>query len=60
MQKFISYEKLSKRKKRELERKRRSTWGGFNPVTRKPPISRAYRRLKAKAEQRALRQKSRL
>ena len=37
MEKFIPFEKLSKKKKRELMTKRRGTWGGLNPVTRKPP-----------------------
>ena len=36
MEKFIAYEKLSKKKKRELDAKRRGSWGGVNPVTRKP------------------------
>ena len=47
MEKFIPYEKLSKKKKRELDAKRRGSWGGLNPVTRKPENSRAYNRPKA-------------
>ena len=35
MKKFVPYEKLSKSKKRELDRKKRVTWGNLNPVTRK-------------------------
>ena len=35
MKKFVPYEKLSKSKKRELDRKQRVTWGNVNPVTRK-------------------------
>lgn len=35
MKKFVPYEKLSKSKKRELDRKKRVTWGNVNPVTRK-------------------------
>ena len=31
MEKFIPYEKLSKKKKRELDRKARGTWGGAEP-----------------------------
>ena len=38
MEKFIPYEKLSKKKQRELDLKRRGSWGGLNPVTRKPMI----------------------
>ena len=44
MEKFIPYEKLSKKKKRELDAKRRGTWGALNPVTRKSPDPRAYNR----------------
>ena len=46
MEKFISYEKLSKQKQRELQKQRRGTWGALNPVTRKPPKSKAYNRKK--------------
>ena len=48
MEKFISYEKLSKKKKRELNAKRRNTWGELNPVTRRPENSKAYNRRKAR------------
>ena len=33
MKKFVQYEKLSKSKKRELDRKKRVTWGNVNPGT---------------------------
>ena len=46
MEKFIPYEKLSKKKQRELNARKRSTWG-INPVTRKPPNPKAYNRRKA-------------
>lgn len=42
--KVIPLEKLSKRKKRELAAKQRGSWGGVNPVTRKPPLSSSYQR----------------
>lgn len=48
MEKFIPFKKLSKKKKRELMTKRRGTWGGLNPVTRKPPNPKAYNRKKAR------------
>lgn len=48
MEKFVPYEKLSKKKKRELDSKRRGTWYGLNPVTRKPENSKAYNRRKAR------------
>lgn len=44
MEKFIPYEKLSKKEKRKADAARRSTWGQLNPVTRKPQNSRAYNR----------------
>ncbi len=48
MEKFIAYEKLSKKKQREQNAKRRSSWGGVNPVTRKPANPKAYNRAKAR------------
>lgn len=48
MEKYIPYEKLSKKKKRELDRKSRGTWT-MSPVTRKPPNPKAYNRQKARA-----------
>ena len=48
MEKFIPYEKLSKKKQRELDRKRRSTWGSLNPVTRNAANPKAYNRQKAR------------
>ncbi len=48
MEKFIPYAKLSKKKQRELDRKRRGTWGSLNPVTRKPANPKAYNRQKAR------------
>ena len=46
MGKFIPYEKLSKKKKRELDAARRETWN-LNPVTRRPENPKAYNRRKA-------------
>ena len=48
MEKFIPYEKLSKKEKRKIDQARRQTWGELNPVTRKPENSRAYNRNKAR------------
>lgn len=44
MDKYIPYEKLSKKEKRKLDSKKRNTWGALNPITRKPENSRAYNR----------------
>ena len=47
MEKFIPYEKLSKKEKRRLDSRRRKTWGEMSPVTRKPENPRAYNRKRA-------------
>lgn len=44
MKKFVPYEKLSKSKKRELDRKKRVTWRNVNPVTRKVESKKHYKR----------------
>ena len=46
MKKFTPYEKLSKKKKRELDAGRRTVWA-ISPVTRKPENPKAYSRKKA-------------
>lgn len=48
MEKFIPYEKLSKRRRQEINAKRRGGWGALCPVTRKPPDPKAYNRKKAR------------
>ena len=53
MEKFIPYEKLSKKEKRKLDLAKRQTWGELNPVTRKPVNSKAYNRNKARNWNRA-------
>ena len=47
MEKFIPYEKLSKKNQRELNAARRGTWT-INPVTRKPANPKAYNRKTAR------------
>ncbi len=49
MEKFIPYEKLSKKKQRELNAKKRGTWGDLNPVTRRSENPKAYNRRAAQA-----------
>lgn len=49
MEKHVSYEKLSKKKQRELNNQRRITWS-MNPVTRRPDNPKAYNRRKALRE----------
>ena len=48
MEKFIPYEKLSKKERRKRDAKGRTTWGALNPVTRKPENAKAYNRRKAR------------
>lgn len=47
MEKFIPYDKLSKKEKRKMNLAKRQTWGDLNPTTRKPDVSKAYNRRKA-------------
>ena len=47
MEKFIPYEKLSKKEKRKIDKAQRQTWNSLNPVTRKPTNSKAYNRRKS-------------
>ena len=54
MEKFIPYEKLSKKEKRKMDLAKRQTWGELNPVTRKPENSKAYNRKKPQAWKREL------
>ena len=51
MEKFIPYEKLSKKKRRELDRRKRSDWGEIKPVSRKIESGKIYKRKKAKPEE---------
>lgn len=48
MEKFIPFEKLSKKMQRGLTAQKRGTWGGLNPVTRKSENPKAYNRKKAR------------
>ena len=54
MEKFIPYEKLSKKEKRKIDLAKRQTWGELNPVTRKPVSSKAYNRRKSQNWKREL------
>ncbi len=47
MKKFIPYEKLSKKKRRELDAARRGVWA-LSPVTRRPANPKAYDRRAAR------------
>lgn len=47
MNRFIPYEKLSKKKKKELDNAKRGSWHGVNPVTRRAESKKTYHRKKA-------------
>lgn len=50
MERFISYEKLSKKEKRIRDALKRGTWGPLSPCARRPANSRAYDRNKVRRE----------
>ena len=51
MEKFIPYEKLSKKEKRKRNAARRNTWGALSPVTRRPESPKAYKRKKLRIDE---------
>ena len=46
MERFIAYEKLSKKEKKKVDSRKRKTWGNLNPVTRKSTNQKIYNRKK--------------
>lgn len=50
MEKFVSIDKMSKKKRMEYFRKQRKDWGGLSPVTRCPDKKGSYIRAKEKAK----------
>lgn len=48
MKNFIPFEKMSKKKKREINNMRRNGWGNFDPITRVTQDSTKYSRVKSK------------
>ncbi len=47
MEKFIPFEKLSKKKQKELNKAKRNTWGMTNPVTKRSENKKTYNRKKS-------------
>ena len=47
MEKFIPFEKLSKKEQRKRSAQRRGSWQGIRPVTRRAENPKAYNRRKA-------------
>lgn len=48
--KFVSRDKMSKKDRKELDSKKRNTWGSTNPVTKVHPNKKAYDRKRDKKE----------
>jgi hypothetical protein len=44
---YVSYGKLSKKKRREIDQGKRVTWGNVSPVTKKVTSEKVYDRKKA-------------
>ena len=44
MEKFVPYEKMSKKDKRKIDQMRRGSWGDVNPVSRKAESKKVYNR----------------
>ena len=47
MEKFVPFEKLSKKEQRRRDRAKRGEWGPLSPVTRRSANPKAYNRRKA-------------
>ena len=52
MEKFIPYEKLSKKEKRRRDAEKRGSWMGINPVTRQSENPKAYNRARVRQSER--------
>lgn len=52
--KFIPKEKLSKKKRRELDNQKRNSWGEIKPVTRLVESKKRYNRQREKVKTRDL------
>ena len=49
-QPFVPLNKQSKQKQKKYHTQKRGTWGEINPVTRKPPNPKVYKRAKIKVK----------
>ena len=49
---YVSYKKLSKKKRREIDQGKRATWGSVSPVTKKVKSAKVYNRKKIQQRQR--------
>ena len=48
MEKFISYEKMSKKQQRQVDAAKRGSWGLVKPITKVKPSGKVYNRKAAK------------
>ena len=46
MKKFVEYEKLSKKQKREIDKAKRASWGDVIPVSKRVESAKIYNRKK--------------
>jgi hypothetical protein len=53
MKKFVPYEKLSKKDRRERDRAARRDWGVLSPVTRRPENPKAYDRARIRRDEKS-------
>ena len=49
MEKFISYQKMNKKKQKEINKQKRGNWGDIKPITKVVPNKKIYNR-KAKRD----------
>lgn len=48
MRKMVTYDKMGKKQRKEVNKKSRLTWGIINPCTRSIPSGKTYNRAKFK------------
>ena len=48
MKKFVEYEKLSKKQKREIDKAKRASWGDVIPVSKRVESAKIYNRKKCR------------
>ena len=48
MKKFVEYEKLSKKQKREIDKAKRASWGDVIPVSKRIESAKSYNRKKCR------------
>ena len=54
MEPFVPIDKQSKKERRKFFRRQRGSWGAINPVTRKSPDPKVYKRKKIRKDDEAV------